>query len=70
MSAHHIPVEELRATFDEKAIIILYFVTSTLFFALLTVIRVSVYAYICVFVCLQSDMLPYCTPHNKLKSPY
>ena len=75
MSANHISVEELRATFDEKLApfkvlilaIILYFVTSILLSALhFTVIRASVYVYICVLVFIQSDMLPYCTPHNKL----
>ena len=67
MFTNHITVEELRATFDEKAII-LYFVTSILLFrsSYKAVIRTSVYMYICVFVCIQSDMLPYCTPHNKL----
>ena len=35
------------------------------FFALLTVILASVCVG-CVFVCIQSDMLPYCTSHNKL----
>ena len=42
MSANHITVEELRATFDEK-----YFVTSILLFRPSnTVIRTSVYMYV------------------------
>ena len=73
MSANHITMEELRTTFDEKLaplkvlilVIISYIVTSILLFALLTVIN-TLGVYVCVFVCIQSDMLPYCTPHNKL----
>ena len=77
MSANQKSVEELQATFDEKLAplkvlilaIILDFVTSILLFrSSPTVIRVSVCVCISVFVCIQSDMLPYCTPHNKLIS--